>query len=110
MDRRAIALELGLGDARLLEVELIEQRVVGLRHRRGRAHGRARPERDAQADDGAEAVGPQQRSVPGDRRAPVVAGDHRLSLAERVEQADHVADQVQERVLGRSASGRSVWP
>ena len=37
--------------------------------------------------------------MPGHRRAPVVPGDHRRSLAERVEQADHVADQVQERVL-----------
>ena len=37
--------------------------------------------------------------MPGHRRAPVVADDHRLSLAQRVEQADHVADQMQQRVL-----------
>ena len=72
-----VALELGLGHARLLEVELVERCVVGLRHHGGRADGRARPERHAEADDAAEAVGTQQRRVPGDRRAPVVAGDHR---------------------------------
>ena len=59
----------------------------------------ARPERHAEADDAAEAVGAQQRGVPGHRRAPVVAGDHRLLGTERIEQADHVADQVQQRVL-----------
>jgi hypothetical protein len=36
--------------------------------------------------------------MPRDRRAPVVAGNHRRLFAERTDEADHVADQVQERV------------
>ena len=37
--------------------------------------------------------------MPGDRRAPIVAGDDRLLGSERIEQAHHVADQMKERVL-----------
>ncbi len=37
--------------------------------------------------------------MPGDRRAPVMADDDRPLDAERVDHADHVADQMQERVL-----------
>ena len=42
--------------------------------------------------------GRTQRRGPRDDRAPVVADDHRLLLAERVAQAEHVADQVEDRV------------
>ena len=37
--------------------------------------------------------------MPRDRRAPVVADDNRLRRAEGVEHADHVADQMEERVF-----------
>ena len=37
--------------------------------------------------------------MPGDRRAPVMADDHGRCRLERVEHADHVADEVKERVL-----------
>jgi len=37
--------------------------------------------------------------MPGDRRARVVADDHRRRRLQRVEQPDHVADEVQDRVL-----------
>ena len=37
--------------------------------------------------------------MPGDGRAPVVAGDHRRFRTQGVEQTHHVADEVQERVL-----------
>ena len=37
--------------------------------------------------------------MPGDRRAPVVADDDGLRRAERVEHADHVADEMKQRVL-----------
>ena len=37
--------------------------------------------------------------MPGDRGAPVMADDNGLRGAERVEHADHVADQVKQRVL-----------
>ena len=37
--------------------------------------------------------------MPGDRRAPVVADDDGLTGAERVKHANHVADEVKQRVL-----------
>ncbi len=37
--------------------------------------------------------------MPGDWRAPIVADDDRLRRAERVEHADHVADEMKQRVL-----------
>ena len=94
-----ILLQLRLGHARRLEIELIEHRVFGLRHRRRRTHRAARPVRHAQRDHAPEPVRPQQRGVPRDRSAPVMAGDHRLLLAQSIEQTYHVADQVQQRVL-----------
>ena len=56
--------------------------------------GPARGVGNAQADDAAHAVWAQQRGVPGDGCAPVVADHHRLLLAQRLHQADDVADQV----------------
>ena len=49
--------------------------------------------------DAAKPVGAQERGVPGHRRAPIVAGDDRLVDPERIEESDHVADEVKERVL-----------
>ena len=48
--------------------------------------------------------------MPGHRRAPVVPGDERPLLPERVHQRDHVAGQVQDRVLvgGLRAAGAAV--
>ena len=94
-----VVLEFGLGHTRGLEIELIEDRVVGLRHDGGRADRTAWPERDTEADHAAEAVGAQQRCMPRHRRAPVVTGDDRLLGTQGVEQTDHVADQMKERVL-----------
>ena len=37
--------------------------------------------------------------MPGDRRPPVVARDHRRRLAEGVEEADDIADQMEQRVV-----------
>ena len=91
--------KLRLREARRLEIELIEERRVGLRHCARRPSGAARHERHAQARDGAKAVGPKKRAMPRDRRAPVVADDGGLRRAERVEHANHVADQVKQRVL-----------
>src|SRR6266850_2719289 len=94
-----IALKFCLGYPLRLEIELIENCVVGLGHDGGRTDGTTRPERHAQADDSTEAVRTQQRGMPGYGGAPVVAGDHGRLRTERVEQAHHVADEVQERVL-----------
>ena len=60
-----IALQLRLGDAGLLEIELIELSIRGARHDAGWGHLAARPERHAEADNRAEAVGPQERRMPG---------------------------------------------
>ena len=48
--------------------------------------------------------------MPGDRRAPVVAGDDGGLLAQGIEHADHVADQMKQRVLvdGFGAVGLAV--
>src|SRR5262252_880445 len=94
-----VALKFRLGHHWRLEIELIKHCVVGLGHEGSRTDGTTRPKRYAQADDSTEAVRPQQRRVPGDRGTPVVASDHGRLRAERVEQAHHVADEVQERVL-----------
>ena len=62
--------------------------------------------RNAQARDGGENIGPEQRGVPGDRRAPVMADDDRLLFAERRDQRDHVADSVEDAV-GVDVGGRA---
>src|SRR5208337_5119949 len=94
-----VALEFRLGDARLLEIELIELRGLRLRHGARRPPRPARPKRHTEARDPPESVRPQQCGVPGDRSAPVMADDRGPLLPERVDDADHVADEVQERIF-----------
>ena len=100
-----VDVELGLGDARLLEVEDVEEAVaepgahgVGRLHRRGWARRDPAPVH-AERGDRVETVGPEQRGVPRHRRAPIVADDRGALDAERVEQPDQVADQVELGVL-----------
>ena len=50
--------------------------------------------RDAQRDDGGEALRVQQSAMPGYRRAPVVADDDGLLDAEGVQNADRIGGQV----------------
>jgi len=58
--RRAhVALELGLSHSRSLEVELVEDRLIGPWHGGGGPHWTARSERHAEADHGAEEIGAQ---------------------------------------------------
>ena len=79
--RRRSASSSRLGDARLLEVEDVEEAVAqrgahgvgGLRRRVGPA--RCPPQWTLRAATASEAVGPQQRGVPRHRAAPVVADD-----------------------------------
>lgn len=92
-------LEFCLGDPRSLEIELVEDGVFGLRHDRRWAHRHARPERHAETDHPAEAVGAQLRGKPGHRCTPIVAGNHRLFYPQRIEQPDDVAYQMQQCVL-----------
>jgi len=87
-----VTLILRLRHARGLEVQLVKDGVVGLRHDRGRADPSPRVERHAQPNHAAEAVGAQKSGVPRHRRAPIVAGDHRPLGTQSVEEAYHVAD------------------
>ena len=112
MDLRTSASQLRLGDARLLEVQDVEE-VVGedLLEERRRRQRRPRRVRHAQRGDGGKALWIEQRAVPRDRRAPVVADDDGGALAERIEHADGIRRVVLHRVcvdgLGGVACGRS---
>ena len=92
-------LKLGLGEARGLKIELIKDRIVVLRHDRGRPNRPARPIRNTEADHRPEALRTQECGVPRDGCSPIVTGDHRLIGAESVEEAHHVADKMQQRIL-----------
>ncbi len=104
-----VEVELALRDARFLEVEDVQEAVTEAgAHRVGRLHRRRRTRRNAspvhaERGDGVEAVGPEQRRVPGHRRAPVVPDDRSALDPERVEQPHEVTDQVELRVLGHLA-------
>jgi hypothetical protein len=90
-----VGLELGFGDAGLLEVEDVEEPALehGLHHLE-RRHGAAREVGDAHGDDGAEAVRVKDGGIPGHGGAPIVPGDHGRLFAEGVEEADDITDQV----------------
>jgi hypothetical protein len=92
-------LKLLFGDARGLKVELIEERILGLRHDSGRTNWPAGPERHAQADHGAKPIRPHQPRMPSDRCAPIVARDDGLFCPESVQHADHVTDEMKKRVV-----------
>ena len=87
-----VPLELRFRHARGLEIELIENGIVRLRHHRRGWHRRARPVGHAQADDTSEDVRTKQRRVPCHGGAPVVAGDHGLLFSECFHQTDDIAD------------------
>jgi hypothetical protein len=74
-------------------------RVVGARHQAGRQRLGARPERDAEGGDRPEAVGPRQRSLPGNASAPIMTDDDGGRRAQRIQNAHHVADEMQDCVL-----------
>ena len=83
----------------LLEIELIELRILGARHQAGRRRLAARPERHAKRCDRPEAVGPHESGLPGDAGAPIMPDDDGGRRAQGIENADHVADEMQDRVL-----------
>src|SRR6202023_3066351 len=73
----------------ILEEELVEHRILGLRHERRRWPRVAKPpraERRAERDNSAEAVGAQKRRLPCYRGADVVAGDPRLLGHESIDE------------------------
>src|SRR3954453_8630487 len=93
-----VMLELGLGDTRHLEILPVEVGDAALTQQLERLAAAAERRRHAETRDSREDVGTEQRRMPGDWCAPVVADDHRLALAERLHQADYVADGVEDRI------------
>src|SRR5580704_2314435 len=71
-----IVLKLGFSNSWSLEVEVEEDGNFRLRHHRSWRSRTSRLERNAQANDGIKPVGPEQRCVPRDGPAPVVASDN----------------------------------
>ncbi len=92
--------ELGLCDAGFLEVVPVEAPAEPLPHGPQRWLPAPEGRRHAQPRHPAHHVRPQQRGVPGHRRAPVVPDDERPLLAQRADQPDHVPHQVQDAVVG----------
>ncbi|CAM2152745.1 hypothetical protein PT2222_290061 [Paraburkholderia tropica] len=86
------------GRLEILLVEVMLLRVAGEVY--GRAHARARQIRHAAQRERAEQVGPQQRRVGRDDRPPVVADDRRLANAQRVDEPDEIAGQMEDVVGG----------
>ena len=97
--RARIAPQFRFRGALLLEIELIELRILGARHQAGRRRLAARPERHAERCHRPEAVGPHQRCLPGDAGAPIMPDDDGGRRTQRIKDADHVADEMQDRVL-----------
>ena len=60
----------------------------------------------AQARNCREQIGPEQRGMPGDGRAPVVADDQSVSFAECCHQRHHVADGIED-AIGGDIGGRA---
>src|SRR6266849_10269979 len=78
-----IALELGFGEARRLKVLPVEIGDTAFAQRIERPATASQRRRDAQAGHGGEYIGTEQRGVPGDRRAPVMADNSGPIFAKR---------------------------
>ena len=90
-----VAAQLRVGDPRLLEVEDVEEAVAeDLAHQLTGGIGARGMNGTLMPTTPATRSGCEQRQLPHDHRAPVVADEHRLLLAERVEQPDQVAGEV----------------
>ena len=80
-----VGIELGLGNTGLLKIELIENRVFALRHQGGWRSRSTRSERHAQRNHSSKYVRPQQCRMPCNWCPPVMTGNHRLLVAQRVD-------------------------
>jgi hypothetical protein len=106
-----VGAQLSVGRPGLLEIEHVEEVVAEDRAERcRRRHLRARHRRNAHADDGLDPFRVQLRRTPHHRGAPVVADEYRFLGADVVEQADQVAGQDRDVVVGdvNRAGGVSV--
>ena len=99
-DAARVGVEFLLGDARLLEVENVEEIVaVGFLERGDDRLGRPPAVGHAHRHQRGEAVGVQQHAVPRDDRPPVVPDDNGGLLPERVDQTDDVGREVLDVVV-----------
>src|SRR5207237_332410 len=97
----------GLGYALCLEVLPIEIDDATFAQAFERPAAAAEGRRDTQAGDLGEHVRAEHRRMPSDRRAPIMTDNDRLSLAERRDQRDHVADIVED-AIGRNIRRRAA--
>src|SRR6266566_6680585 len=93
-----IALELGFGDAWRLKVLPVEVGDAAFAQRIDRPATAPERRGDAQAGHGGEYIRTEQRGVPGDRRAPVVADNSGAVFAKRGDQRDHVSNRIENAV------------
>ena len=93
-----IAFELGLRDAGRLKILPVEIGDAVGPQGFERPATATREGRHAETCDPGENVGSKHRGVPGNRRAPIVADDKRLSFFQRGNKSDHVADIVEDAV------------
>ncbi len=96
---RRIAGEFLLGGL-LVEIEPVVIALAGFAQHVERRRGAAPAMRHAHRRDDRKEIWAQQRRVPGDRRAPVMADDGGALFSERGHERDHVADVVEDRVGG----------
>src|SRR6516225_9302343 len=87
--------EFCLGNARRLEIQLIEPLLFGPRHDGAWSVGTTHLKRHAQANDGPKSIRSKQSAAPSDRRSPIMSDNDCLIRADRVEQSDHVSGQMQ---------------
>ena len=90
-----IAFEFAFGDARRLKILPIEIADAAFAQRIQRPPAPSQGRGNAQARNRRENIGPEQRGVPGDRRAPIVTDDDGLLFAKRGDQRDHIADVIE---------------
>ena len=93
-----IALQLGFGDTRLLEIDPVVVGLPGLDQCLQRNCAAAPAVRHAQRRDRRENVGADLRRVPGNDRTPVVPNHERALRLKRGDQSDDITDEMQDRV------------
>jgi hypothetical protein len=104
-----VRLQLGLGDPGLLEVQQpVEPVSCPFADELGGWRGWTGGEGDAQGRDRGDALGVELRAAVGDVGSPVVADDDRGGLAEGVQEADHVCDQMGHAVVLDRVRGRGL--
>ena len=93
-----VGVELGLGRTDGLEVQDVEEAVARRRLEHVGRRGRPLGVRHADVDHGPDPLGVQAGEVPHEQRAPVVADEHGVVVAGRVEQGQQVAGEVVDAV------------